>query len=94
MAESAESPLRGMCTTTPKRGHASQRALAATCHTVHVASITRRAELAKWLWDPSKITLPVRTLRSPVAEASPADLAGGLSGYGLVRLGRGGRLRP
>jgi len=33
---------RGTWATTPTRGHASRRVLAATCHTVNMAWITRR----------------------------------------------------
>ena len=57
VAELAGSPLSGHVPQPPKRGHPSWRALAATCHTVNVAWITGRAELARWLWDLSKITL-------------------------------------
>jgi hypothetical protein len=51
---------RGMGATTPKQGHASRRVLAATRHTVNVASITRRrAEQPRRLGDLAKIDLAI-----------------------------------
>ena len=63
---------RGMCATTPKKGHASRRVLAATRHTATVASITRRrAEQAGRLGDLAKMALPIR-LWHPSIPAHPA----------------------
>jgi len=49
---------RGLCATSPRWPHLPT-VPAATGHTVNVASITRRhADLARWLWDLSKMALP------------------------------------
>jgi hypothetical protein len=51
---------RGMCATTPEQGHASRRVLAATHHTVNMASITRwRAEQPRRLGDLAKMALAI-----------------------------------
>lgn len=76
---------RGMGATTPKQGHAYRRVLAATRHTVNVASITRgRAERAGQLGDSFVMPL-LGTLSQPLVGGGACRVTGGADEAGEVR---------